>query len=116
MPRPFAPPGTRTNFVGDRPVRLEHARLDWDLDLAGRRLSGLATLTVVVRRDRLTTLVFDAVELDVQDVSVAGRVAEFDNDGERLRIALPEPAREGDRLDVAIRYACRPRRGLYFVG
>ncbi len=116
MPRPFAPPGTRTNFVGDRPVRLEHARMDWELDLAGRRLSGMATLTVVVRQDRLTTLAFDAVELEVQDVSVANRAAEFDNDGDKLRITLPEPAREGDRLDVAIRYACRPRRGLYFIG
>ena len=45
MPRPFAPPGTRTNFVGDRPARLDHVRLEWDLDLAGRRLSGTATLT-----------------------------------------------------------------------
>ncbi|HXU65406.1 MAG TPA: M1 family aminopeptidase [Polyangia bacterium] len=116
MARPFAPPGTRTNFLGDRPVRLEHARLDWDLDLANRRLTGVATLTVVVRRDRLTTLAFDAVDLEVQEVSVVGRAAGFDTDGEKLRIALPEPAREGDRLDVAIRYACHPRRGLYFIG
>ena len=116
MGRPFAPPGTRTNFVGDRPVRLEHARLDWELDLAGRRLTGVATLTLVARRDRLATVALDAVELDVQDVAVGGRAASFDNDGERLRIALPEPAREGDRFDVAVRYACRPRRGLYFIG
>ncbi len=115
MPRPFAPPGTRTNFVGDRPVRLEHARLEWDLDLAGRRLSGVATLTVVVRRDRLSAIAFDAVELDVQEVLVAGRATTFENDGSKLRLALAEPARDGDRFDVAIRYACRPRRGLYFV-
>jgi aminopeptidase N len=116
MGRPFAPPGTRTNYVGDRPVRLDHARLEWELDLAGRRLSGVATLTVVVRRDRLASVTLDAVELDVRDVAVAGRPASFDNDGERLRIVLPEPAREGDRLDLAIRYSCRPRRGLYFIG
>ncbi|HVV15911.1 MAG TPA: M1 family aminopeptidase [Polyangia bacterium] len=115
MPRPFAPPGTRTNFVGDRPVRLEHARLEWDLDLAGRRLSGVATLTVVVRRDRLSAIAFDAVELDVQEVLIGGRVTTFENDGSKLRLALPDAAREGDRFDVAIRYACRPRRGLYFV-
>ena len=35
-PRPFAPPGTRTNFVGDRPVRLDHVRLEWEIDLAAR--------------------------------------------------------------------------------
>ena len=49
-PRPFAPPGTRTNFVGDRPVRLDHVRLEWEIDLAAKRLSGTATLTVAARR------------------------------------------------------------------
>jgi aminopeptidase N len=104
------------NYVGDRPARLEHVRLEWDLDLARRRLSGTATLTLVARRDRLTALTFDAVELDVESVAVDGRAADFDNDGERLRVICPEPPAEGAKLAVAIRYACQPRRGLYFVG
>ena len=104
------------NYVGDRPARLEHVRLDWDLDLARRRLSGTATLMLVARRDRLAALTFDAVELDVESVTVDGRAADFDNDGERLRVICPEPPAEGAKLAVAIRYACQPRRGLYFVG
>ncbi|HEY7374499.1 MAG TPA: M1 family aminopeptidase, partial [Polyangia bacterium] len=116
MPRPFAAPGTRTHFVGDRPARLEHVRLDWDLDLAGRRLSGTATLTLTARRDRLAALSFDAVELDVESVTVDGRAAAFDNDGEKLRVVCSEPVPEGTKLDIAVRYSCRPRRGLYFVG
>ena len=116
MPRPFAAPGTRTHFVGDRPARLEHVRLDWDLDLEGRRLSGTATLTLTARRDRLAALTLDAVELDVESVTVDGRPAGFDNDGEKLRVVCPEPPAEGASLEVAIRYACQPRRGLYFIG
>jgi aminopeptidase N len=116
MPRPFAAPGTRTHFVGDRPARLQHVRLEWDLDLARKRLSGTATLTLIARRDRLTALTFDAVELDVEAVTVDGRAAGFDNDGEKLRVVLPEPATEGGKVDIAIRYACQPRRGLYFIG
>jgi aminopeptidase N len=116
MPRPFAAPGTRTNFVGDRPARLAHVRLEWDLDLARKRLSGTATLTLVARRDRLTALSFDAVELDVESVTVDGRAAGFDNDGETLRVVCPEPPAEGAKVEVAIRYACQPRRGLYFIG
>ena len=116
MPRPFAAPGTRTHFVGDRPARLQHVRLEWDLDLARKRLSGTATLTLIARRDRLTALTFDAVELDVEAVTVDGRTAGFDNDGEKLRVVLPEPATEGAKVDVAIRYTCQPRRGLYFIG
>jgi len=116
MPRPFAAPGTRTHFVGDRPARLTHVRLEWDLDLARRRLSGTVTLTLVARRDRLNALTFDAVELDVEAVTVDGRTAGFDNDGEKLRVVCPEPPLEGAKLEVAIRYACQPRRGLYFIG
>jgi aminopeptidase N len=116
MPRPFAPPGTRTNYVGDRPARLEHVRLDWELDIARKRLSGTATLTLLARRDRLAALSFDAVELDVESVTVDGRAAAFDNDGEKLRVACPSPPAEGAKLEVAVRYACQPRRGLYFIG
>ncbi len=116
MPRPFAPPGTRTNFVGDRPARLDHVRLDWDLDLPGRRLSGTATLTLSTRRDALSVLTFDAVELDVSAVAVDGRPAAFDNDGERLRVTCPQPLSDGAKVDVDIKYSCQPRRGLYFIG
>jgi aminopeptidase N len=116
MPRAPFPPGTPTNFLGDRPVRLDHVRLDWDLDLPGKRLSGVATLTVTVRRDRLAAVSFDAVELEIESVAVGDRAAAFDNDGETLRVTLPESAPEGTTLDIAVRYACRPRRGLYFIG
>ena len=40
MPRPFAAPGTRTHFVGDRPARLQHVRLEWDLDLGAQTAVG----------------------------------------------------------------------------
>src|SRR5450432_462414 len=115
-PRPFAPPGTRTNFVGDRPVRLDHVRLEWEIDLVKRRLSGTATLSVAARREGLTSVSFDAVELDVEGVTVSGRAASFTNDGQSLRVMLDDPPAENAPFEIAVRYACRPRRGLYFIG
>jgi aminopeptidase N len=115
-PRPFAPPGTRTNFVGDRPFRLDHARLEWEVDLVARRLSGTATLTVAARRAGLTAVSLDAVDLEVESVTAGGRPASFSNDGQTLRVTLAEAPAENAPLEIGVRYACRPRRGLYFVG
>src|SRR3954452_16870288 len=115
-PRPFAPPGTRTNFVGDRPIRLDHVRLEWEIDLAAKRLSGTATLTVAARREGLSSVRFDAVELDVDKGTVGKHAAAFVNDGQSLHVTLAEPPAEDETFEVAIRYACRPRRGLYFIG
>jgi aminopeptidase N len=116
MPRPFAPPGTRTNFLGDRPVRLTHVRLDWEVDLGRHRLAGVATLTATVRAVTISAVTFDAVALAVETVTVGDEAAAFDNDGEKLRVTLPAEARAGDTIVVCIRYTCSPRRGLYFVG
>ena len=95
MPRPFAAPGTRTHFVGDRPARLDHVRLDWDLDLARKQLSGTATLTLTARREKLTALTFDAVELDVESVTVDGRAA-AQLGGQRLEAAANREHRAGN--------------------
>src|SRR6185369_15630987 len=117
MPRPFAPPGTKTHFQGDRPVRVVHVRLQLDLDLAAKRLAGLATLTLAARRDNLSSFELDAVEMAIDDVMVNGQApASVDYDGERLRVRLARPLTAGVEVKVAIRYRCAPRRGLYFIG
>jgi aminopeptidase N len=117
MPRPFAPPGTKTQFQGDRPVRVKHVRLEFDLDMEGGRLAGLARLTLSTRRDRLAAFELDAVEMTIDEVTInGGPAAGFDYDGEKLRVRLPKPAATGTEFEVAIRYRCAPRRGLYFMG
>ena len=116
MPRPFAAPGTRTHFVGDRPAASSTSAWTGISISRGKRLSGTATLTLVARRDRLTALTFDAVELDVESVTVDGRARRLRQRRREAARRLPEPPAEGAKLEVAIRYACQPRRGLYFIG
>ncbi len=117
MPRPFAPPGTKIHFQGDRPVRVNHVRLELDLDLEGARLAGVARLRLSARRSQLAVFELDAVEMSIDEVSVDGETgAGFDYDGERLRIRLPKPLASGTEFEVAVRYRCAPRRGLYFMG
>jgi aminopeptidase N len=113
---PFAPPGTRTNFTADRSLRVVHARLDLDLDLPGKRLAGVVTLTLAARRDGLATFTLDAVEMELEGVAVDGQVAAFDYDGARLRVTCPRPIARDAEFRAEIRYRCAPRRGLYFMG
>jgi aminopeptidase N len=117
MPRPFAPPGTKTHFTPDRLVRVVHVRLEIDLDLAGRSLAGVATLTLSARKDQLSAFELDAVEMKIAGVSVDGQAdTPFDYDGEKLRIRCPRPIANAAEFRVQIRYHCTPRRGLYFMG
>ncbi len=116
MPKPFVPPGTPNHYAPDRPVSVEHIRLEVDLDLEGKRLTGTSTLTLVARRDDLGAVELHAVEMTIEAVSVDGRaVKTFDYDGERLRVTLPKPPARGDHFTLAVKYACSPRRGLYFL-
>src|SRR5260370_20977098 len=88
---PFAPPGTRTNFTADRSLRIVHVRLELDLDLPGKRLAGVATLTLASRRDELAVFTLDAVEMQLESVTLDGQAATFDYDGERLRVTCAPP-------------------------
>lgn len=116
MQRPFAPPGTKLNFTGDRPVRVDHVRLELELDLAGKGLSGLATLTLTARRGDIASFFLDAVEMEIEAVVLDGQPAAFDYDGERLLIRCTQPLALGALVRTEIRYRCSPRRGLYFMG
>jgi len=112
---PFAFPGATEHYPPDRPVRVEHIRLEVELDFEEKALAGTCTTRVRANRE-IRTVSFDAVELEVRQVKVDGKVAEFANTGEKLHVTLPSQLRVGAAAEVAVRYGCHPTRGLYFWG
>ncbi|HJX53687.1 MAG TPA: hypothetical protein VJ801_13050, partial [Polyangia bacterium] len=117
MPRPFAPPGTATHYVPDRPVAVSHVRLSFEPDLAARTLQGQSCLSLTARQDGVDRVELNAVDMTIDRVSVDGKpVSGVDYDGECLRIALGRTFGRGERFTLAVDYRCKPRRGLYFVG
>jgi aminopeptidase N len=116
MPRPFSPPGAPTHYLPDRPASAEHLRLEIDLDLEERQVSGRATLKLRCRRDDVRTVTLDAVEMTITEVTVDGKKTRFLYDGEKLRIEFDSAHARGDALVVTVAYKCSPRRGLYFLG
>ncbi|HEX7508152.1 MAG TPA: M1 family aminopeptidase [Polyangia bacterium] len=117
MTRPFAAPGTQTHFAPDCPVSVSHLRLELQPDLHAKSLRGKVTLALHSRRDDLTAVELDAVDMTFTSIVVEGTPAKTTHyDGKRLRIELPQTRRRGDTFAIAIDYQCTPTRGLYFIG
>jgi aminopeptidase N len=117
MPKPFAPPGTPVRYLPDRPVSVEHVRLELDLDLPGRKLRGRSHLRLRVRRDDLHAVELHAVDMSIDEVKVdRGGPRSFRYDGETVRIELPRRYQRDSDLELEVVYRCAPARGLYFVG
>ena len=112
---PFALPGDQPVWGRDRPIAIEHMRLEFDFDLRRRRVNGVATTTFRPRNDGLREAVFDAIELDVESVTDGnGRALPFATGDRKLRIDLGRARSERRSITTVVRYSCRPRRGLYF--
>ncbi|MBU8899388.1 peptidase M1 [Corallococcus sp. H22C18031201] len=114
-PHPFSLPGATEHYAAERPVRAEHIRLELDLDFEARALTGRCTTRVSAVR-AVSTVTFDAVDMDITEARVDGRPARFSNSGAHARVELPEPMEPGQARDITLAYRCRPRRGLYFWG
>ncbi|RKI49425.1 peptidase M1 [Corallococcus sp. AB004] len=114
-PHPFSLPGATEHYAAPRPVRAEHVRIELDLDFAQRALAGTCTTRVSAVRT-VSTVTFDAVDLDVTEARVDGRSVTFSNSGAHVRVELPRALDAGQACDIALTYRARPRRGLYFWG
>jgi aminopeptidase N len=114
--KPFPMPGAPTQWSRDRAFDVEHVRLDIRVMPEKKRIEGVATHTIRPFLDGLTEFELDCCELTVSRVTAAGRRCRFTVDGGKLRATLPEAAKKGKRLDVAVEYSGHPRRGIYFTG
>ena len=93
-----------------------HVRLEWEIDLVEKRLAGTATLTVAAAARGADVGQLRRRRARRRGRDVGGRAASFTNDGQSLRVTLDDAPAENAPFEIAVRYACRPRRGLYFIG
>jgi aminopeptidase N len=116
MSREFAFPGTRPRYAPDRVVDFQHIALALEIDPAKRTVSGTATLRAQVIAPGTKVLELDAVELQIERVTIGGKPAAFRHDGAKLRVELPVAQQALAEIVLAVDYKGAPRRGLYFVG
>ena len=113
--RPFPLTGDQPHYARDLVVDVRHIKLEISIDPAARRVAGTATHTVRGINDGVRAIEFDAAEMSIESVSAGGKPVKFDYVDPVLRVDLGRALRAGATVDVAIRYAATPRRGLYFT-
>ncbi|MFQ5413003.1 MAG: M1 family aminopeptidase [Phycisphaerae bacterium] len=109
-------------FPADRPVDIQHIRLDLNIDLPGKTASGTATTRLVALRD-VPSIRFDAVDFDVASVTLVRRGGpakdvDFINDGASIEVLLgDDPLVRGETAMVRLAYSVTdPKMGLHFFG
>ena len=105
-------------FAPDMPIDVLHLRLELDVDLEGRSISGVATLKFRVGSEPQRRVVLNAVDLNVSAVRDGrnGVALDFDNTGKTLEITWPQALDPADELSIAIDYSAQPNHGLNFFG
>ncbi|MGH7905597.1 MAG: M1 family aminopeptidase, partial [Candidatus Binataceae bacterium] len=114
--RNFQPEHVEPRWPRDRVADIRHIRLEIALDFERRSISGVVTHRLAAIVDGLERLEFDQSELSISAVRVGGVETDFSIIDDKISVPLPAPLRAGEEIEVAIAYAARPRRGLYFVG
>jgi aminopeptidase N len=113
----FALPGDRPVYAPDRPADVRHVEIDVTLDFASDSVRGAVTTHYSALFDTVREITLDAAELDIEQVTMAGKKTPlaFWSEGEKLHLRLDRAHTYGDQFAVTVRYAAHPRNGLVFV-
>jgi len=114
--RGFALPTARRQYARSTPCEVLHILLDLSVDFGDRAIAGTCSTLLVPRRE-LRLVVFDAMELEIADVSLEGSAEPlgFRYDGRQLEVDLGTERLPGEELCLSVTYSARPRRGLHFT-
>lgn len=99
------------------PYRFENTVLRVRFDLARGEIDGHETVIVRPKHSGTRTLPFDAVDLQMQTLTVNGQPARYtvDETRQRIDVQLATPSAMNARILVDFTYTARPQRGLYFI-
>ena len=108
------------HFPADRPLDLEHIKLDVRVDLKKKTLDGQAAVDLTALRD-VSSVRLDAVDFKVNGVQIQDSKNEkwsdvkYENDGKHISFSLPETLHSGEKLRVHVNYSVNdPPSGLSF--
>ena len=104
--------------VRERQVDIKRLTADLTVDMKRQTVAGSVTVAFTLLQADLQALIFDAADLDIDEVDLvtaeAAIALDFSQDDRKLRIVMPAGIDSGDDLAVRIKYKARPKTGLYF--
>jgi aminopeptidase N len=108
--------GKPPSYAPDRSFDATHVKLDLDVDLRRKILSGACETSVKARRPGVRRLDFNAVGLKVARVLVDGAAARFRHKDGKLSVSLAKDLSESSESTVTFKYRVKdPEAGLHFV-
>ncbi len=114
--RSFELPDDSVHYAPDRPADVKHVKLEIALDFEQETISGTVYTSFSALYDELQSISFDAVELDIEQVTLEdGTKLAFTSSDKTLIVTLDRPYRHGERFTVAVSYHAKPRTGLHFI-
>ncbi|MFQ5672399.1 MAG: M1 family aminopeptidase [Nitrospinales bacterium] len=114
--RAFAGKGAKPHYSPDAPIVPRHLKLDLHFDWDEERVWGTTTYDLVTRAEGVREIRFDAVDLQVSRVRLAGKSVAFDNTGKQIVIKLKTPPKPSRRLNVSLTHSvAKPHAGIYFT-
>jgi aminopeptidase N len=117
---PTAPPIEPLRTAGDRPIDIQHIRLDLKVDLPRKTVEADALLKIRALRP-IASITLDAVDFEVRGTALVlngGKSpVHFSHDGQKLAIDLGSPWPTNQTANLIVSYLIRkPKAGLNFFG
>lgn len=112
----FELPGAKPQYNPDRYGQVTHIALDLVLDIPQQICTGTCTTHLNPIRNGITSIIMDAVDMDITSVQVSGKAEKYNYDGKQIIIQLSNETVIGQEIDIVIAYQLdKPDRGLYFI-
>jgi aminopeptidase N len=99
----------------DKTYDVLHYAIHVSINDHDQKVVGRVTTTLVPYPFNLSTIEFDAEQMEIHRVVLHGRDLRYEVRPKTVAIALDRPYSFHDTLALIVDYSCHPSRGLYFV-
>src|SRR5438552_5402290 len=119
----FRLPESKIQPPKHRGYRTEHIALVGRIDLDGKRLAGVITITIVPSQKGLRRVELDAAAMEIERVSIDGKESQFEYDNLTLSVIVDggrgeeEGRLSAEKHDIVVHYSTTStNRGIFFIG